>query len=187
MRRSKKSRWLKIALGLALASLAVSCDRSNKQLDSPSLAKGTANLPAAPAVSFQNLDGQTVNLSAYRGKVVLVNFWGTWCEPCLSEIPDLIRFQQEYGSKGFTVVGVAMDDTKTSVSSFIAKPQFDVGGRKMAMNYPVVLGSGDVAAKFGCCFGYPTSYILSRDGKIVQKIVGGVDPQAVSGLIRKLL
>ncbi len=183
----RKNRWLNIALVLALLSIAVGCDRSNALLDKPDLSKGTASLQAAPEVSFQNLDGQTVSLSAYRGKVVLVNFWGTWCEPCLSEIPSLIKFQQEYGSKGFTVLGVAMEDGKATVASFVAKPQFDVDGQKVAMNYPVVLGNQDVASKFSCCIGFPTSYIISKDGKLVQKVIGPINPQSVNELIQKLL
>ncbi len=142
----------------------------------------------APAVSFQNLDGQTVKLSQYRGKVVLVNFWATWCEPCRSEIPELIQFQNEYAGKGFTVLGIAMDqEGKKVVAPFVAKPQFQVGGHKVAMNYPIVLGNDNVATKFGGIIGLPTTFVISKDGKIVKKTIGVIDDQGMNQLIQKLL
>ena len=76
--------------------------------------KADAGAPA-PELSLKGLDGKDINLAQYRGKVVLVNFWATWCEPCRFEIPWLIEMQQKYGAKGFTVLGVAMDDEGRSV------------------------------------------------------------------------
>jgi thiol-disulfide isomerase/thioredoxin len=179
--KNRKNRYLKVALAIALLSIAVGCDRSSTATEA------TGGTPA-PEVSFENLDGQTVNLSKYRGKVVLVNFWATWCEPCRSEIPELIQFQKEYASKGFTVLGVAMDqEGKSVVAPFVAKPQFDVGGQKVPMNYPIVLGNDSIATKFGGIIGMPTSYVISKDGKIVRKVIGVIDDQGINDLIQKLL
>jgi thiol-disulfide isomerase/thioredoxin len=172
--KERKNRWLKVALAIALFSIAVGSDSS-------------MNGKPAPAVSFQNLDGQTVNLAQYRGKVVLVNFWATWCEPCRWEIPKLIEFQKEYGNRGFTVLGVTMDEQgKAVVAPFVAKPQFDVDGRTMAMNYPVVIGNDTAATKFGIS-AFPTSFVISKDGKIVKKVVGVVDGQGINRLIQRQL
>jgi cytochrome c biogenesis protein CcmG/thiol:disulfide interchange protein DsbE len=177
---NRKNKLLKVALAIALLSIAVGCDTNTSQ----PAGGGTP----APTVSFQNLDGQTVNLAQYRGKVVLVNFWATWCEPCRSEIPELIQFQKEYGNKGFTVLGVAMDqEGKSVVAPFVAKPQFDVGGQKVAMNYPVVLGNESIATKFGGIIGLPTSYMISKDGKVVKHVIGVIDDQGINDLIQKLL
>ncbi|HEV2499558.1 MAG TPA: TlpA disulfide reductase family protein [Terriglobia bacterium] len=170
-----------------MLSIAVGVNSGSELLNARNLKEGTANLQQAPKVSFQNLDGQTVSLSHYRGKVVLLNFWGTWCGVCMSEIPELIQLQQEYGDKGFTVLGVAMGDSKAAVASFIAKRQFNLDGQKVAMNYPVVLGNQQEASKFGCCVGYPDSYIISRDGKLVQKVMGSIDAKSVSQALQKLL
>lgn len=134
-------------------------------------------------MNFETLDGRTVSLAGYRGEVVLLNFWGTWCGVCQSEIPELIRLQQEYGNKGFTVLGVAMEDTKSAVASYIVKPQFDIGGTKVAMNYPVVLGNDKVATEFGGFLGYPDSFIISRDGKLIAKIMGAIDAPLAGQLI----
>ncbi|HVB32825.1 MAG TPA: TlpA disulfide reductase family protein [Patescibacteria group bacterium] len=185
--RSRKSRWLTFALALSLTWIAVGCDHGIST-GSTTDSGGPAGLAPEPSVSFQNLDGQTVNLAEYRGKVVLVNFWATWCEPCKAEIPELIQFQKEYGNKGFTVLGVAMDqEGKSVVAPFVAKPQFDVDGQKVSMDYPIVLGTQQTATKFGGIIGLPTSYVISKNGKVVQKVIGMIDPQGINQLIRKLL
>jgi thiol-disulfide isomerase/thioredoxin len=141
-----------------------------------------------PDVQFKDLDGKEVSLENYKGKVVLVNFWATWCEPCRVEIPWLIEMQQKYGSKGFTVLGVAMDEEgKSVVSPFVAKEQFDVSGQKKTMSYPIVLGNDQIADKFGGLFGYPTSILISRDGKQVKRITGLISYEDISRTIESQL
>ena len=127
----------------------------------------------APDLKFKDLNGKDVALSDLKGKVVFLNFWATWCDPCRIEIPWLIAMQEKYGPKGFTVVGVAMDDEgKSVVAPFIEKERFDVDGQKLPMSYPILLGSDDAADKFGGILGYPTSFVISRDGRIIQKFQG---------------
>lgn len=143
---------------------------------------------AAPAVDFKDIDGKDVTLNDYAGKVVLVNFWATWCEPCRVEIPWLIEMQQKYGSRGFTVLGIAMDEEgKSVVAPFVAKEQFDVGGKKQTMSYPIVIGNDAIADKFGGLLGYPTSFLISRDGKQVKRITGLIGYEDVSHDIETLL
>src|SRR5260221_3070144 len=104
----------------------------------------------APEVKFQDLDGNDVKLAKYKGSVVLVDFWATWCEPCYVEIPWLIEMQQKYAAKGFTVLGVSMDeDGKGAVVPFLAKERFTVNGQNLPMNYPIVLGNDEISAQFG--------------------------------------
>ncbi len=142
----------------------------------------------APDVHFKNLDGKDVALSDYDGKVVLVNFWATWCDPCRVEIPWLIEMQQKYGPQGFTVLGVAMDEEgKSAVAPFVAKEHFDVGGQKLPMSYPILIGNDDIAEKFGGLLGYPTSFLISRDGKQVRRITGLIGYDDISHDIEALL
>ena len=104
----------------------------------------------APDLTLKDLDGKDVSLAQYKGKVVLVNFWATWCEPCRVEIPWLIEMQQKYGAQGFTILGVAMDDEGHSiVAPWVQKERFDVNGDKSPMNYPIVIGNDAAADKFG--------------------------------------
>jgi thiol-disulfide isomerase/thioredoxin len=141
-----------------------------------------------PEVTFKDLQGLDVSLASLKGKVVVVNFWATWCEPCQVEIPWMIGFQQKYADRGFTLVGVAMDDDgKSAVEPFVQKSQFDVDGKKMAMNYPIVLGNDDLAAKFGGLLGLPTSIVISRDGKVVKRYIGLASQDDLDREIKSLL
>jgi thiol-disulfide isomerase/thioredoxin len=136
------------------------------------VAKTPAAQPA-PDVTFKDLDGKESPLAGYKGKVVLVNFWATWCEPCQIEIPWLIEMQQKYSAKGFTVLGVDVDEEDNKeVSAYVTKERFDVNGQKLPMNYPILRGNDATAEKFGGLLGYPTSFLVSRDGKIVKKVQG---------------
>lgn len=141
-----------------------------------------------PVVTFKNLDGQDVPLSQYKGKVVLVNFWATWCEPCQIEIPWLIEMQQKYSSRGFTVLGVDVDDEGNNVvSAYTAKERFRVNGEQLPIDYPILRGNDAVADKFGGLLGYPTSFLISRDGEIVKKTQGLIDYEEITKAIESEL
>src|SRR6266851_9281275 len=142
----------------------------------------------APEVTFKDLDGKDVTLAQYKGQVVLVNFWATWCEPCKVEIPWMIEFQKKYSPRGFTILGVSMDEEgKKAIQPFLEKERFDVNGQKEAMSYPILLGSDAIGEKFGGILGLPTSMLFNRDGKKVRTIVGLVDHDDISKAIENLL
>jgi thiol-disulfide isomerase/thioredoxin len=150
--------------------------------------KDTPDNQPAPEVTFKDLDGKSATLNQYKGKVVLVNFWATWCDPCFVEIPWLIEMQQKYEAKGFTVLGISMDEEgKSAVVPFLAKERFNVNGQKLPMNYPIVIGSDEVADKFGGLLGYPTSFLISRDGKIVKKVQGLISYEELTKAIEAQL
>jgi cytochrome c biogenesis protein CcmG/thiol:disulfide interchange protein DsbE len=142
----------------------------------------------APTISMKDLSGKDVTLQQFKGQVVLVNFWATWCGPCKVEIPWMIEFQQKYSPRGFTILGVSMDeDGIKAIQPFLDKERFDVGGQKLPMSYPILLGNDAVADKFGGILGLPTSMLFSRDGKKVKTIVGLVDHDDISKAIESLL
>ena len=155
----------------------------------PSSAGAAPKPTDAPTVSMKDLNDKDVTLQDYKGQVVLVNFWATWCEPCRAEIPMLIGFQQKYSSRGFTILGVSMDDDgKKAVDPFLEKERFDVNGQKLPMNYPILLGNDTVGEKFGGLLGLPTSALFNRDGKRVRTIVGAIsDPADIAKAIEGLL
>src|SRR5580765_5630049 len=143
---------LTIVVALAYATHRVDVATRVKAKSSVSGADSVESVAGTPApdVIFKDLDGKDVPLSSLKGKVVLINFWATWCDPCYIEIPWLIEMQQKYGTRGFTVLGVSMDEEgKTAVAPFLAKERFNVKGQKLAVNYPIVIGSDEVADKFG--------------------------------------
>ena len=138
---------------------------------------------AAPEASLQipTREGSTASIDQYKGKVVLVNFWATWCAPCRIEIPWLIEFNQKYGPKGLVILGVAMDDEGNKVvEPYLRSQRFDVNGHPAAMNYQIPLGNAKIAEKFGGILGMPTSMLYSREGKKVKTIVGLIDHDELS-------
>jgi cytochrome c biogenesis protein CcmG, thiol:disulfide interchange protein DsbE len=159
------------AIVIVVAAVSFSGCKSGSTTAGSSSGKA-APLAEEPNVSFKDLQGNSVSLASFKGKVVLVNFWGTWCEPCRGEIPILISMQQQYSPRGFTLLGVATNDDLSAVGPFVKNTQFQVDGRPMTMNYPIVMGTDEISTQFGGLLGMPTSFLISRDGKIVKRYIG---------------
>jgi thiol-disulfide isomerase/thioredoxin len=127
--------------------------------------------PANLDFTMKDLDGKDVSLSSFKGKVILLNFWATWCGPCKAEIPEFVELQKQYGKDGLMVVGYSVDDEAPKARAF---------ANEYKINYPVLLGLGreDVQDAYGPIWGIPASFIISRDGKVCQKHLG-IAPKAV--------
>ncbi len=120
--------------------------------------------PEAPNFTLKNLDNQDVSLSDYKGKLVFVNFWATWCGPCRMEIPHFIDLIDKYGKDGFVVLGIALDPREfNKVPGFVDQ---------MGINYPILLDKTGVSQMYGGIRSIPTTFVVNRDGKVVQRIVG---------------
>jgi thiol-disulfide isomerase/thioredoxin len=133
----------------------------------------------APDFSLESLDGKTLRLSDFRGKAVLLNFWATWCGPCKIEMPWFVDLQNQYGSQGLQIVGVAMDDgSKEDIAKF---------AKDMGVNYPILIGKDSVGDQYGGVPALPQSFLITRDGKIVDKIVGLRGKSEIEDAIRKAL
>lgn len=135
---------------------------------------GSCMVDAKPAnldFKMPDLEGKEISLSSYKGKVILLNFWATWCGPCKAEIPGFVELQEQYGKDGLVVVGYSVDDDAPKAQAFA--DQFKI-------NYPVLLGLGreDVQDAYGPIWGIPASFIISRDGRVCQKHLG-IAPKAV--------
>ncbi len=137
-----------------------------------------ATHPFAPDFSFKDLSGQTFELSRYRGKAVLLNFWATWCAPCRSEIPRFVDLQNKYGGQGLQIVGISLDDDPRLVSGFY---------QQLKMNYPVAIADAKLAEQYGGVLGLPVSFLIGRDGRIYTKHVGDTDTSLIEREIRSLL
>ncbi len=134
---------------------------------------------AAPAFELKDLEGKTVKLSDFKGKVVLLNFWATWCPPCREEIPDLVALQNEYKDKGLVVLGVSLDQNgPAQVKSFVSR---------MKINYPVVIGDEKMAMSYGSIQAIPTTFYIDRAGKIAGMHEGGADKEMFEQAVKPLL
>jgi len=131
-----------------------------------------------PPFLVTDLDGKPVSTAQLRGKVVIVNFWATWCPPCRAEIPDLIALQNKY-KDGLQVIGVSVDDDASpeDVKAFATK---------FGMNYPIVMGSS-IAKEYGGIPALPTSFVVSKEGRVVQKHMGMLKPSEIETEVRALL
>ena len=126
--------------------------------------KGDNQRKAAPDFTLKDADGKTVRLSDYKGKVVLLDFWATWCGPCKIEIPWFMEFEQQFKDKGFAVVGVSMDeDGWSAVKPYLAR---------MNVNYRIVLGNDKVGDQYGGVDSLPTTFLIDRQGRIAATHVG---------------
>ena len=131
----------------------------------------------APAFTLPDLTGRSVSLADFKGKVVVLDFWATWCPPCRKEIPDFISIQNEYGSKGVQVVGIALDELP-KVRAFV---------QSNGMNYPVLMGNDAITAQYGGIEGIPTTFIIDRNGKIVERFEGFRPRETFVAAIKSLL
>jgi peroxiredoxin len=149
------SRHIVLAVGIATL---VACSGSKAQPDhTKASAKAHNDRKAAPDFTLTDSAGAKVKLADYRGKVVLLNFWATWCGPCQIEIPWFKEFEQQYKSKGFEVVGVSMDEDGWSA----VKPYMT----EHKLNYRILLGDDSVSQLYGGLDALPTTFIIDRDGR----------------------
>jgi cytochrome c-type biogenesis protein len=143
----------------------------------PTATNPNANYPAAPDVQFTKLDGAPFKLKDLKGRVVLLNFWATWCIPCRSEIPSLSAMQKDLDSRGLSVIGVSYDDTTDLIQQF----QKDI-----PQSYQIVLGGRDVGSQLPAS-PLPTTYIIDRQGRIREKMIGERTREAFEAVIKPLL
>jgi thiol-disulfide isomerase/thioredoxin len=146
----------------------------------PNAAK-TSQMKGQLAADFnlQALDGNTVHLSDFRGKAVLLNFWATWCQPCKIEMPWFVELQKQYGPEGLQVLGIAMDDAGPED---VAKFARDVG-----VNYPVLIGKEAVGDAYGGVQFLPETFYIGRDGRVVDRVFGLKSKSEIEDDIKKAL
>jgi peroxiredoxin len=184
-----KPRWIiagAAALALALLTLPMLRQGGGVQLTSsvgsPAGKTASSSCDASGKGTFdfvlKDQNNMPVKLADYKGKVVLVNFWATWCGPCKSEIPDMVKLYSQYKDKGLVIVGISVDDSPEQLQAFM---------REFHMNYPVVQMRPEVEDAWGPFYGYPTSFIVARDGSICTKHIGPATHDQFEAEIKALL
>ncbi len=154
---------------------AEACDPAVTENPSPSSVGQAANL----ALTLKDMDGKDILLSSYKGKVILINFWATWCAPCKAEIPHFVDLQKTY-AEDLQVLGISVDDTPKDVKPYAAQYR---------MNYPVLIGLNrdDVDKAYGPFLGIPQTFIIARDGTICRKHAGIATKEKFEQEIKALL
>jgi cytochrome c biogenesis protein CcmG, thiol:disulfide interchange protein DsbE len=140
--------------------------------------KPAASGNLAPDFTVTDLDGRKLTLSDFRGKVVLLNFWATWCAPCRSEIPHFVEMQNKYGPQGFQVIGISMDDDAKPVREFY---------QEYKLNYPVAVGDDKLAERYGGVLGLPINFVIDREGRIYAKHLGATDVSVFDQQVQELM
>ena len=169
--------------------LAFGCARSGTEkepgqkavTEAPGKVPADAGTIGSQAAEFElaDISGKKVRLSDFKGKVVVLDFWATWCGPCRVEIPDFVKLQSKYKDKGLEIVGLSLDaDGASAVGPFLKEHQ---------VNYTMLLANDDTAKSFGGILGIPTTFIIDRQGRIVQKYIGVMPAKTFEEAIQPLL
>jgi len=157
---------MKKLLVLFFGILLVSCSATEKK-----------NLKKAPDFSLKTPDNRTIRLSNYKGKVVIVNFFGTRCPPCRMEIPDFVKFYKKNKKKGVVIIGIAVGSKSEDVKKMI---------KEFKINYPVCLSDGKVEREYGGIRFVPTSFIIDKNGNIYKKQIGMMNKEQLEEILKEL-
>lgn len=132
----------------------------------------------APAFSVETISGEKFDLAARRGEVVLINFWATWCAPCVVEMPDFVKMHEDYGDRGLSILGVSVEEgEEAAVRTFVSD---------LSINYPIAINV-QLADDFGGVYGLPTTFLIDRKGRIVHRIIGLFPTESMLPEIERLL
>lgn len=173
--RSKRKRLVQVSCLLVMPFLS---PVANTSITAQTGAPASQVHRAAPNFSRMDLSRNKIELTSYRGKVVLLNFWATWCGPCLIEMPTFIEWQRQYGSAKFQVIGVSMDDAVPEVVETVSK---------LRPNYPILMGDEHLGEAYGGVLGLPVTFVIDRRGTIYARYVGATDLARIKGDIENLL
>jgi cytochrome c biogenesis protein CcmG/thiol:disulfide interchange protein DsbE len=132
----------------------------------------------APDFSRADFAGKPVHLADYRGKLVLLNFWASWCGPCLEEMPRFFDWQRDYGARGLQIIGVSMDDDAAAAKRLLAR---------RPAPYPMVLGDAKLGETFGGVLGLPLTYLIDPQGRIAGRYQGNADLAKMEAQIKRML
>ena len=146
--------------------------------DSKPVTRQDAPRTVAPEFVRADLSGRKIDLKSYRGKIVLLNFWATWCTPCQVELPQFDAWQKKYGAQGLQVLAISMDDGDAPVRRTV---------RRLHLDFPVVMGDARLGDAYGGVLGLPVTFLIDKEGRVVAKLKGETDLAALETRVKQLL
>jgi len=173
----KKIKLVGLTVSIAAISFVTVVLSGNRSIASDT--NQTESPKPAPGWELQDLEGKTIHSSDFKGKVVVLDFWATWCPPCRAEIPGFIELQKKYQAQGVAVVGISVDQAGSDTVKAFAE--------KLGINYPVVLTDAKIDAAYGGIDGLPTTFIIDRSGRIVKRHLGFTEKSEIESEIQPLL
>jgi peroxiredoxin len=179
-RLSRRAAWIAMgSVALALGLLWAASDLTAPHEEEETTDADMVGKPAPLNYTVKNMNGESVHLASYKGKIILLNFWATWCPPCKVEIPDLIALQNEY-KDDIVVLGFSVDDTADQLKPFADEYQ---------MNYQVLVGLGheNIQEAYGPMWGIPVTIIIDRNGTVAKKQSGIRSKEQIEREIKALL
>lgn len=170
-----------LVLSITAATFLPACKRT--ELSPPAAAPAAVNvlpvLSVAPFWQLTTLDGKSIGSDQFKGKVIVVDFWATWCGPCVHEIPGYIALQKKYANRGMVIVGVSVDQQGAEVvTKFVSS---------RGINYPIALANPEIIAAFGGIESIPTTFLIDREGRLRHRKVGAMEPADYEALVAGLL
>ncbi|HXG91423.1 MAG TPA: redoxin domain-containing protein [Blastocatellia bacterium] len=173
---------LAIAAGIVFVTLNRGKAASNRNASTVRAASSDGADTArttAPGFALKDLSGKEVRLSDYKGKVVIVNFWATWCGPCRAEIPSFVRLRNQYYDQGLEIIGISLDeDGPGAVAGFV---------KQLKINYPIVMGTMETVEAYGPMDAIPTTFIIDRQGQVRSRHLGMMSFSEIEDAIKGLL
>jgi len=161
------------------AAILLACAAAGAQAPSPQAPSPQALVRRqAPAFALEDLHGQPLSLVRLRGKVVLLNFWASWCGPCLTEMPEFMQWQRQFAAQGLQVVGISMDDDPAAARKMAAKLKVD---------YPIAMGNARLGQRYGGVLGLPLSFLIDRKGEVRAVYQGISNLPAIEKQVKVLL
>lgn len=169
----------KLVLALALTVVGfTACNRPSAEPPAEPVSGEAIRPTHMPEFTLKDTAGREVSSASFKGKVLIVDIWATWCKPCEKEMPEFEKLQKKHGERGFAVIGIAMDTNPAGVAAFT---------KRLGVTYTILMSTPEALEKWGGLEGLPTTFVVDREGRVRKKVIGFEYPEEFEKAVRPLL